>query len=131
MSLFKQTQKVYFATYGENYPRVRPITLIYLDDEFYIATGGNDAKVKQMNECKNVEFCLTLDDEENEGYIRGSGISERIFDVTIKQKIMEVIPYIKEFWTDPADQGYALFKINLKEIEYLKIGEWLAKKFKF
>ncbi len=127
---FKQTQKVYLATFGEKFPRVRPITLIYLEGEFFIATSGDDAKVKQLNECKNVEFCLTLDDSENEGYIRGAGVSERISEIEMKRKIMEVIPYIKQFWDDPAAPGYALFKIHLQEIEYLKVGEWLAKKFK-
>ena len=127
---FKQTQKVYLATFGENYPRVRPVTLIFYDKNFYIATGMEDAKVKQIKKYPNVEFCLTIKDDKNEGYIRSLGIAKLEKNIEIKQKIMDIIPYIKEFWTQADDPKYALLKIDLKEIEYLKIGEWLAKKLK-
>ncbi len=42
---------------------------------------------------------------------------------------MDNIDFIKMFWTKADDPGYALLKIEPKEIEYLKIGEMLAKKY--
>ncbi len=52
-----------------------------------------------------------------------------IDDLPTKQKIMDNIDFIKMFWTKVEDPGYALLKIELKEIEYMKIGEMLAKRY--
>ena len=51
---FKQTQPVYLATNDGNEPRVRPVTLIWFEEKFWIATGSSDAKVKQL--FSNVQF---------------------------------------------------------------------------
>ena len=45
---FKDYQIVYLATAEENQPRVRPVTLLYLDKKFWITTGTDNAKVKQI-----------------------------------------------------------------------------------
>jgi len=127
---FKQTQPVYLASIDNNKPRVRPVTLIWFRDEFWIATGSGDAKVKQIYANGNMEFCLPINDEKNMGYIRGSGTAERVEELEDKKKIAENIAFIKHFWQDPADPDFILLHIKLQEIEYLPIGQMLAKRMK-
>jgi len=126
IAFFKQTQPVYLATDDGNKPRVRPVTLIYFDKKFWIATGSGDAKVKQVYTNENMEFCLPIKDDKNMGYIRGAGIAEIVEELDDKKKIAENIEFIKHFWQDPADPDFILFHIQLQEIEYLPIGQMLA-----
>ena len=123
---FKQTQPVYLSTVEGNKPRVRPVTLIWLDEKFWIATSSGDAKVKQIYSNHNMEFCLPIIDEKNMGYIRGAGKAEIVEELTDKTKIAESIDFIKHFWQDPADPDFILFQIELNEIEYLPIGQMMA-----
>jgi len=126
---FKRKNIIYLATSKEDKPAVRPVTLIYFENEFFIATGSKDAKLDQIKANNNIEFCYSISNKENGGYIRGLGIATIIHDLPTKQKIMDNIDFIKMFWTKADDPGYTLLKIELKEIEYLKIGEILAKRF--
>ena len=126
---FKQKNIIYLATSKQNKPAVRPVTLIYFENEFFIATGSKDAKSDQIKANNNIEFCYSISNEENSGYIRGFGIAMIIDDIPTKQKIMDNIDFIKMFWTKADDPGYTLLKIELKEIEYLKIGKMLANRF--
>ncbi len=47
----------------------------------------------------------------------------------IKKELLDNIDFISHFWQDPADLGYSLLHLNIKEIEYLKIGEMIANKY--
>jgi len=75
---FKDYQIVYLATAEENQPRVRPVTLLYLDKKFWITTGTDNAKVKQIRTNPQMEFCLLIDEQKKQGYIRDSGMAKII-----------------------------------------------------
>ncbi|MCF7792716.1 MAG: pyridoxamine 5'-phosphate oxidase family protein [Candidatus Cloacimonetes bacterium] len=125
-SYFKQTQLVHLASVDGNKPRLRPVTLIYFKQKFWFATGSNDAKVKQIYNNNNIEFCLNLKGEKSSGYIRGSGNAHIVKNIKDKILIADNIEFIKHFWQDPADPDFVLFNIELQEIEYLPIGQMLA-----
>ena len=127
---FKETQPVYLSTVDGNKPRVRPVTLIYFDDNFWIATGSSDAKMKQLSQNDNIEFCLPIKDDRNMGYIRAAGKAEIVEKTEDKQLILDNIDFISYFWKEAADPGYALLKIDIQEIEYLPIGQMLATRMK-
>ena len=129
-SQFEQTQAIHLSTFDGKYPRVRPVTLIYHEEEFFIATGSADAKVAQLKGHSEIEFCYSLKDGDNAGYIRGAGPTEFVQDIGTKQKIFEIIPFIKQFFKTPEDEGFCLIKVDLKEVEYMKPGEFLAIKYK-
>jgi len=38
----------FLATEENNQPRVRPVTLVFFDERFWVLTGTDDAKVKQL-----------------------------------------------------------------------------------
>jgi uncharacterized pyridoxamine 5'-phosphate oxidase family protein len=59
--LFQEQQHVFLATAEGDQPRLRPVTLLHLLDKLYVATGSNDAKVKQLKQNPKVEFCLLLE----------------------------------------------------------------------
>jgi len=51
MKRFKEQQVVQFATSDKEQPRVRPMSLIYMNKHFYMITGargGKDAKKLQQ-----------------------------------------------------------------------------------
>jgi len=129
MSYFNQTQPVHLATIDHDIPRVRPVTLIYFKEKFWVATGSEDAKMTQIKTNSNFEFCYSISDKQNMGYIRGAGAIKIVDDVIIKKELLENIEFISHFWQDPTDPGFSLLHFSIKEIEYMKIGEMIANKY--
>ncbi|MCF7858761.1 MAG: pyridoxamine 5'-phosphate oxidase family protein [Candidatus Cloacimonetes bacterium] len=112
-SYFKKTQPVYLATSDKSNPRVRPVTLIYFKHKFWVATGSEDAKMAQIKSNSNFEFCYSITDGKDMGYIRGSGKIDTVTEIKTKKELLENIEFIQYFWKDPADQGYTLLKLNI------------------
>ena len=126
---FKDVQSIYLATCDRNKARVRPVTLIYFNDKFWIATGANDAKIKQLKDNNNIEFCLMLEENENKGYIRGAGTANIVQDNGTKKLLADNIPFFKDVWKDSEDPDFALLEIAIQEIEYMKPGKFEAERF--
>ncbi|MCK4980353.1 MAG: pyridoxamine 5'-phosphate oxidase family protein [Candidatus Delongbacteria bacterium] len=129
-SQFDQTQTIYLSTFDGKYPRVRPVTLICNDDEFFIATGSEDAKVAQLRDRNEIEFCYSLKKDDTGGYIRGAGATEFVTDNGTRKRVFDIIPFLKQFFKTAEDEGFCLIRVILKEIEYMKPGEHLATKYK-
>lgn len=124
--LLKPSQCVYLATAEGAQPRVRPVTLLNLDRKFWIATGTRSAKARQMRRNPNVEFCLPLDAECGNGYLRIAGLASAIADPGTREAIGTQVPFLREFWTGSDDPQFALFRIARVEIEYLRPGDLTA-----
>lgn len=127
---FKNFQCVFLATVKDNQARVRPVTLIYLDEKFWVMTNTGSAKVKQIQENPNVEFCVYLQKEDKEGYIRASSTAKIIKDRKTKLKIADHCDFFRRHWKSVDDSDYTLIEICPKEIEYIRLGEFQAQKFK-
>lgn len=119
---FEKFQTTYLATCDGDQPRVRPVSLIYFDDKFWVATGTQNAKVKQIRENSNIEFCMLLEGGENSGYIRGVGEALIVQDREMKKKLADTMPFFNEYWKEVDDPNYTLLEILVREIEYLKPG---------
>ena len=119
--LFKPSQCVYLATNEGEQPRVRPVTLLNIDQKFWIATGTRSAKARQMRRNPNVEFCLPLECES--GYLRVAGFAEFVPDPRTRDEIGRQVPFLKKFWTGSDDPEFALFRVTRVEVEYLRPGE--------
>lgn len=122
----KPCQCVYLATSEAEQPRVRPVTLLNIDQKFWIATGTRSAKARQMRRNPNVEFCLPLDTECGNGYLRIAGLATSVTDPETREAIAKEIPFLREFWTGSDDPQFALFRITRVEVEYLRPGEMTA-----
>ena len=126
---FKDRQFIFLATSEEDQPRVRPVTLFYLDGRFWVLTGTENAKTKQISKNSKIEFCLLLQKGENRGYIRAAGSAKIIQDRKTKGKIAEQCDFFSEFWKSPDDPNYALIELHPTEIEYLRPNEIVALRF--
>lgn len=130
-SYFEHTQNIFLATLEVNKPRVRPVTMIFYNGRFWVTTGANNAKVKQIKENSNIEFCLMLEGDKYKGYIRGGGMVNIIEDIETKKMIADNTPFFKEYWKSADDPGFTLLEIVIKEVEYLKPGEFKVEKLSF
>jgi general stress protein 26 len=127
-SHFKDIQMVFLATADGDQPKVRPVTMLHFNDKFWVGTGTDDAKIKQIKENKKVEFCLFIKEEKASGYIRGQGEAIIVQDKETRKMLAENMPYFKDFWKGSDDPNYTLLEIVIKEIEYLKPGEFKVEK---
>jgi len=119
---FKPGQCVYLATAEGDQPRVRPITLLDLEEKFWIATSPRSAKARQILRNPNVEFCFPLSADCGQGYIRISGIATVVRDVDVIERIGSQIPFLTEHWTGTQDPNFCLIRITRVEVEYLEPG---------
>jgi uncharacterized pyridoxamine 5'-phosphate oxidase family protein len=127
---FKFCQTVFFSTCSGKKPKVRPMSLMYLWGKFWITTGGKDAKVRQLKKNRNFEFCLLLETSKYVGYIRASGKSILVKDLKTRKRFVNTVEFPEEYRKDPEDSGFALIRLDIKEIEYKKPGVWEHKKLK-
>jgi uncharacterized pyridoxamine 5'-phosphate oxidase family protein len=125
-SLFKPNQSVYLATAEGDQPRVRPVTLLNIEQKLWMATGRRSAKARQILRHPNVEFCLPLTETCGTGYLRVAGVATAEKDPETRQRIGEQIPFLREYWSGPDDPNVVLIRITRVEIEYLKPGEMTA-----
>jgi general stress protein 26 len=127
---FDEFQRVYFATAEGILPRVRPVTMVYLDNQFWVFTNSKKEILKEVEAIPNFEFLLTFNKGEHLGHIRVSGLVNITEDV---QKTEQIVGELKKFnpdWTGPGDPNYILFELDVVEIEYMKPGEFPAHKYK-
>lgn len=113
---------VFLATADRNQPRVRPVTLIYLHDKLFVATGSNDAKIKQIRQNPKTEFCLLLEKDERQGTIRAECVAKIVEDKDVKADVYNSISFAKEFWGSPMDPNYAVIRLEPIGFEYMKPG---------
>jgi len=120
---FDEHRVVHLATMDETQPRVRPVTMVPLDSQFWILTGKGDEKMKQLKSNPQIEVCYPIEKDENTGYARFSGRAIIIEDFDIKKDISRRVNFFKHYWKGPEDPNFALLKMVFKEVEYLRPGE--------
>ena len=132
---FSEQQLVYFATTEKQQPRVRPMTLIHLDNSFYFITGargGRDAKkLQQLRLNHRFEYHMVLKGERVNGFIRGMGEAQEVDDPTTRKRVYEAIDWSKNFFDTHNHPDYVLLELthdgysyrfpDTKEIKYLKL----------
>ena len=126
---FQPGQSVYLATAEGDQPRVRPVTLLNLEEKFWIATSPRSGKSRQILRNPNVEFCYPLTADCGNGYIRVSGIATVIRDSEVLERIGNQIPFLTEHWTGTQDPDFSLVRITRVEVEYLAPSEMIPHTF--
>jgi uncharacterized pyridoxamine 5'-phosphate oxidase family protein len=119
---FSEMQHIFLATVDGNQPKVRPVTLIRLKDRFFVATGSNDAKVRQLKQNPKAEFCLLLEKGESKGTLRAECSAKIVMDKGVKADVYNKVAFLKEFWKSPEDPGYTLVELQPSAFEYMKPG---------
>lgn len=126
---FADYETVMLATAEGDQPRVRPVTLIRYESAFWVATGTDSVKTAQISANPKVEFCLSLNNEAGNGYVRVAGKAELVADHLAKERLARHIEFFADYWSGPDDPTYSLIRISPREVEYLRPGEMLARRF--
>jgi len=119
LNRFKETQFVALATIEGTRPRVRPMTLIYLDRRFWMVTSTYSSKVVQIRQNANVEFIYKFDENAEDRCIRVLGKAELIEDNETKASIAKRIRFFEDYWSGPEDPDYTLLEILPEELQYV------------
>jgi uncharacterized pyridoxamine 5'-phosphate oxidase family protein len=117
---FVDQQHVFLATAEGSQPRVRPVTLIRLENRLLVATGSKDAKVLQIERNPKIEFCLLVEEGEKQGTIRAECIAKIVEDLKLKTTVFTKAPFMKEFFKTPSDPNYALVELKPTKFEYMR-----------
>jgi general stress protein 26 len=86
LNRLKESQFVALATMDEMRPRVRPMTLIYLDRRFWFVTSTFSDKVSQIKQNANVEFTYQFTENSEDCCIRVLGEAKIIEDRATKNR---------------------------------------------
>jgi len=116
-------QMVFLATSAQDRPYVRPVTLIFNKERFFIATGSADAKAAQIATNPNVEICLHFKEGKYSGYIRARGWLETVHNTAVRKEIFESEEYIRYYWKDPEDTGFILYQMHWQKADYMHPGD--------
>jgi general stress protein 26 len=119
LDILQPMQTVMLATCSNDQPYVRPMILIYEKDRFFFATGTADAKSKQIAENPKAEICLYFNTEQSSGYVRATGYLETISDSEVRKEIHNVAGFIQNYFPQPDDPGFALYRMIWQKAEYM------------
>ncbi len=128
LNLLKPTQMVFLATSQDGQPFVRPMTLIVHKGQYFFATGSSDAKTGQLEANPLAEICLYNREGDHAGYVRARGVIEKITDASIRKDVFEAAQFISNYFNEPSDPAFMLFRMHWREVEYMRPGEDISTK---
>jgi len=120
LSHFQDFQYMVLGTINGNSPRVRPVTLIYLDSKFWVMTDTNSEKVEQIRRNPNVEFCKVFSENNVDFCLRVSGVANIVMDLEAKTKIANYCDFFYKHWQSVNDPKYTLLEIHPTDIIFVK-----------
>jgi len=119
LNRLKEFQHVALATMDDTRPRVRPVTLIYLDNRFWFVTSTFSDKVRQIKQNANVEFTYQFSENSEDCCIRVLGEAKIIEDKATKTDIAKRIRFFNDHWAGPEDPDYTLLEILPAELQHV------------
>lgn len=119
---FGEEPHIFLATTEGDQPKVRPVTLIYLQNKLFVTTGTSDAKVNQINQNPKTEFCLLLEKDGRKGTIRVECAAKIVENKDVKTDVYNNISFAKEFWRSPEDPNYTVIELKPIRFAYMKPG---------
>jgi len=119
LSHFQDFQYVVLGTIDGDSPRVRPVTLIYLDSKFWVMTDTNSEKVKHIRRNPRVEFCMVFTENDADCCLRVSGVSNIVTDKEAKAKIANYCDFFHKHWQSVNDPNYTLLEIHPTDIIFV------------
>ena len=119
LNRFKETQFAALATFDGMRPRVRPMTLIYLDRRFWMVTSASSNKVTQIKQNPNVEFTYQFTENDEDCCVRILGKAKIVKDRNTKTSIAKQIGFFNDHWASPEDPDYTLLEVLPDELQYV------------
>ena len=125
MSYLQGNITAFLATVKGDQPKVRVVRLVSLDDNFYFATGSDNAKVDQIKLNPKTEFCLLIEEDRKSGSLRVECKAKIIEDVDFKTIIYNQVEEWWEFYDSPNDPRFTLIELKPTFFIYNKPGTLL------
>lgn len=119
-SQFEDFQYVFLATMENNQPRVRPVTLIYFENRFWVTTDTWSAKVKQIQRNPKIEFSYIFKEGNKDCCLRVTGVAEIVKDREPKAKIANYFDAFTRHWDGVDDPDYTLLEIIPSAVTYVR-----------
>jgi uncharacterized pyridoxamine 5'-phosphate oxidase family protein len=129
-ALLKPQQTVHLATWDGERPRVRPMSLVYQEERFWMCTGSKDAKAGQLASYPVFEFSLMLEGQGCRGTLRGSGIVRLVTDPDEKRRVAGLIPFFGDYWKSSDDPTFCPMELVVDTMEHMRPGEMHSEVFK-
>ena len=126
----KPVQMIHLATWDGDRPRVRPVSMIFDGERFWVSTGSRDAKAAQVAANPVFEFSLTLQGEGSSGTFRGAGKVRLVEDLEEKRRVAAIVPFFGDYWEKPEDPSFCLMELQVDEVEFMRPHEMNSMKFK-
>jgi len=123
LGLLRDVQKVHVATWDGEFPRVRPMTLVYRDEKFWVCTGSMDAKAGQIASHPVFEFSLLLEGDGCMGTLRGSGRARMVTEPDERREVAGFIPFFADYWKSPDDPSFFPVELLVDRLEHMRPGE--------
>jgi general stress protein 26 len=123
LNLFSNRLTVELATIDGLQPRLRPMTLIFYKQNFFLATSLSDAKTKQIRENPFVEMLYMMRTQTNSGYIRLSGYMKMIMDQKLRKEVADHSGFVYDYWDNSEDPSFILFQMIPKEAHLMQPGD--------
>lgn len=108
----------HLATIEGNQPRVRPMSLISVDNQLWLATKTQWNKVNQLEANNMVEFSIGPLNDHGTGSIRATATAVIIDNKETKHELSLSIPWFNQYWTGSDDPNFTLIKLNLIRVLY-------------
>ncbi|MHA3963272.1 MAG: pyridoxamine 5'-phosphate oxidase family protein [Candidatus Thorarchaeota archaeon SMTZ1-45] len=108
----------HLATVEGNQPRVRPMSLISIENRLWLATKTEWDKVGQIIANNKVEFTVAPLSKNGTGSIRATAIAVVIKDRETKQRLSLAIPWFNQYWIDSDDPNFTLIKLEPTRMLY-------------
>jgi uncharacterized pyridoxamine 5'-phosphate oxidase family protein len=128
-SQFDKMTCIFLATCAGKKPRVRPVTMLHIENKLWVTTGTRDAKTKQLRKNSNMEFSVMVEKHKYQGSIRCAGKARLVRDMKTKRMLAKSVPFFKQFWKDASDPNFALLQLDIKSVEYMRPGEMQITRF--
>lgn len=110
------------ATYGEEGPRVRPVTTVPHKGRIYVLTGTLDAKVQDLGGEPRFEFYVLVKEGERTGYVRFRGTARTQDDADLKREVGQASGFMDDYWDGPGDPNYTLLWLDVTAAEIMRPG---------
>jgi len=121
-SYFGRQSLISLATVEGDQPRVRIVSLIRLDEGFYVVTGGRGgaetAKVRQIKANPKVEFVKQVEREGKIGNVRAEATASIVEDPALKRRLFDEIGWVADYFSSPEDPSYVLLGLIVRSYEY-------------
>ena len=117
LEFLKECGPFFVLTQNDNFPAGRPFGAVTeIDGDLYITTPHTKAVYRQLKEHHEMQI-VALKPGTRE-WVRISGIATEIYDIERKQKMLDDCPNLHKYHTDPHDEDFNVFKVEILNVEF-------------